>query len=145
MPYERPVITADIIVICNDEILLIERAHEPYANMLALPGGHFDVASDASVVECAARELREETGLNVPLNKLKFFNYYDKPNRDPRGRYVSFVFACIVPPEEREKAVAGDDAKKCLWVPASSLKHCLFAFDHEEILLQRFTNWSFVK
>ena len=90
--YARPALTADCVVFGLDDedlkILLIQRGLEPFKGQWALPGGFVDVGE--TVEEAAVREMREETGLDVQLERL--VGVYSDPERDPRGHNVSVVF-----------------------------------------------------
>ena len=57
----NPVPTVDVIISCEDGIVLIERANPPHG--WALPGGFIDYGETAE--EAAVREAREETGLEL--------------------------------------------------------------------------------
>jgi 8-oxo-dGTP diphosphatase len=57
--------------------------------------------------------------------------YADLPDRDPRGRTISFIFAGIIAspfPEIR----GGDDASGAAWYPFQKLPR--LAFDHDDII-----------
>jgi 8-oxo-dGTP diphosphatase len=63
-------VTADILVFTlrddqhDMEVLLIERAGEPFEGMWAIPGGFIDKdGKDKSIQDTAYRELEEETGI----------------------------------------------------------------------------------
>jgi ADP-ribose pyrophosphatase YjhB (NUDIX family) len=77
---------ADVIAFHEGKLVLIERLSNPLG--LALPGGRLDPGE--SLEQCAIREYKEETGLN--LNLKGQFKTYSDPNRDPRGQKVSTVF-----------------------------------------------------
>jgi 8-oxo-dGTP diphosphatase len=133
--------TADVVAISGGrEVLLIQRAKDPFKGSWALPGGHVDVGETS--LEAAVRELAEETGVNVSSELLHLVGVYDAPGRDPRGRYVTAAytahFASAVLP------TAGDDARLARWWPLADLTSLvnlgLLAFDHvciiNEALLQ---------
>lgn len=65
--YPHPAVTADCVVFALDgtklKVLLVERGSEPYKGSWALPGGFMNI--DETAEQCAQRELKEETGLNV--------------------------------------------------------------------------------
>ena len=65
--YPHPAVTTDCVVFGFDGkelmVLLIERGLEPYKGMWAFPGGFIRMNETAE--ECARRELREETGLEL--------------------------------------------------------------------------------
>lgn len=124
--------TVDVAAVTPDgRVLLIERGWPPYKGQLALPGGHVDLAETAPIA--AVRELREETGLEVDLEDLRLVGVWDDPDRDPRGRYVSVVYAVDVPLETTARA--GDDAAAVWWVPLHERDRLRdLAFDHAAIV-----------
>lgn len=130
-----PILTAVDLVIEKSHatrgkrVLLIRRKNPPFKGMLALPGGFVD--ADERIADAAKRELFEETGV-VPGQTLPCLFYLDDPQRDPRGRVLSFVFHALVP--WGTKATAGDDAADVVWMkPADALAEGL-AFDHAHSL-----------
>ena len=162
--YPRPALTADIVIFTyldkKLQVLLIERGEEPFKNCLALPGGF--VREGETVLECAKRELFEETGLTIDLRDE--LGCFSAPDRDPRGWVVTVAFLALVPASPQQVR-AGSDAAKAYWSPVidlietadddprqSSEKNDLFggklpvnrrrpnlAFDHAEILRAAFT------
>lgn len=122
-------LTADVIAVNpNGAVLLIERGWDPHAGMWALPGGHVDIGETSW--EAAARELAEETGITVDPDRLRLVGAFDRPDRDPRGRYVSVAYEVDV--EDTEQATAGDDAVNVGWFRLDDLPP--LAFDHADIL-----------
>ena len=64
--YPRPAVTADMIVLTDEsdpKILLIQRGNEPFKGCWAFPGGFMNM--DETTEQCARRELKEETGLDL--------------------------------------------------------------------------------
>lgn len=112
-------------------VLLIRRAHAPFAGMWALPGGHVDAGEEC--MPAAHRELGEETDLTVPT--LRPFAVYAGVGRDPRGRYVSFAYTVRVigTPEP----AAGDDAAEARWFQVNDVAtdRVPTAFDHKRMIL----------
>ncbi|MGI5501452.1 NUDIX domain-containing protein [Lentzea sp. CA-135723] len=126
--------TADVVLLARVShrwhVLLIERAKQPFRGSLALPGGH--VEGNETSLAAARRELVEETGLDIaPLRRVDF---YDAPDRDPRGRYVSVAYMSTL--DMAPAAVAGDDAASATWVPLADILYGSVdvAFDHVEII-----------
>lgn len=127
--YPRPAVTADCIVITKEEepkVLLIQRANEPFKRCWAFPGGFMDM--DETTEQCAIRELKEETGLDVTI--INQIGCYSKVDRDPRGRTITVAYLAII--DEPIEVIGLDDAAKAEWFPLSTLPQ--LAFDHEEIL-----------
>ena len=130
--YARPAVTADIVLITREaqpRVLLIQRAHEPFAGAWALPGGF--VNADEPIVEAAKRELHEETGLEIAL--LEQLYTTGDPGRDPRGWTISIAFLARVDAGTLQPR-AGDDAAAVKWFRLNKLPK--LAFDHA-MLVQR--------
>lgn len=113
-------------------VLLILRAEDSdaFPKCWSLPGGL--VEDDETSLSAAARELREETGLDLPITWLRRIDVYDTPRRDPRGRVVSTAYAARVSRPVEVKG--GDDAAEAEWVPVREAFGRKLAFDHAEIL-----------
>jgi 8-oxo-dGTP diphosphatase len=119
-------LTADSVLIVGNEVLLVQRKHEPFQGKWGLPGGFVD--AEEKVLDGARRELQEETG--VEGVSLTQFGAYGDPGRDPRGRTVSFVYWSMM--EKKPAAKAADDAADCAWFDLNQLPE--MAFDHAQIL-----------
>lgn len=127
----KPSVTCDTVVMQKQHgewmVLLIERAHPPFAGTWALPGGFLDEHEDLEA--CARRELMEETGVQV--GRLEQLAAYGRPGRDPRGRTVTIAFLANAGADTRDPR-GGDDARRAEWHPA--LRPPPLAFDHAQIL-----------
>jgi len=127
--YPRPALTADCIVVTKEadaKVLLIQRGGEPYKGCWAFPGGFMEI--DETAEQCAARELKEETGIEV--SGLRQVGAYSKVDRDPRGRTVTVAYLAMV--EKVMPVVGHDDAARAEWFSINNLP--ALAFDHEEIM-----------
>ena len=122
-----PALTADCVVFdASDRLLLIRRAHEPFTDRYALPGGFVEIGE--TVEAAALRELKEETGVEGRVVRL--IGVYSCPNRDPRGHTVSAAF--LVATAEGAIPQAGDDAAAAAFV--ANWRELSYAFDHAQII-----------
>jgi 8-oxo-dGTP diphosphatase len=128
--YPRPAYTVDAALISVDErkVLLIRRAHDPFAGKWAFPGGFMDM--DETPEEAIIRELEEETGISGL--SLEQFKTYGALGRDPRGRTISTLFTALISNTKDYNPKGGDDAAEARWFPLEEIPD--LAFDHSEIL-----------
>ena len=128
--YPRPCVTVDCVVVFQRhdqvELLLIQRAQDPFKGQWALPGGFLDI--DETLEQAAQRELQEETG--VKIENLSFVGVYDKVDRDPRDRVISNAF--LAKTQSKPAVQAADDATNAEWFDVNSLPE--LAFDHSKIV-----------
>lgn len=113
-------------------VVLIRRGNDPYRDAWALPGGFVEV--DEDLAEAAARELAEETGLEIPSTELTQVRAYGQPDRDPRLRVVDVLFRVFVP--DLADPLGGSDAAHSELVPVATALSDEFelAFDHPIVL-----------
>ena len=125
-----PRLAVDIVVEFPDgEIVLIRRGVEPFKGKWAIPGGGVEVGE--TVEQAALRETKEETGLEVELDRI--LGVYSDPDRDPRGHTVSIVYHATPTGGELR---ADTDAAEAIKT-RDFLKFPL-AFDHRQILEDAF-------
>ena len=142
--YPHPAVTADCVVFGYDgkelKVLLIKRGQEKEASVTAyvgewaLPGGFLDVDEDKTIVHTAQRELKEETGLKLPLKSFKEVGSFSYYKRDPRERVITIAHYARVKLIEVQ---ADTDADKAEWFSWSDIPH--LAFDHDKILRVAFS------
>jgi 8-oxo-dGTP diphosphatase len=128
--YPRPALTADVAVVSRDarpHVLLIKRKYEPFAGTWALPGGF--VGEHERPADAAARELKEETGIDV--TDLEHLYTAGDPGRDPRGWTVSVVYLTRVDAKTMVPKAADDAVAVKRW-PLDALPP--LAFDHAMLL-----------
>lgn len=121
---ETPKIMVDVVIPSEDGVVLIRRGTDPYEGMWALPGGFVEVGE--AVENAAVREAKEETNLDVELERL--VGVYSDPDRDPRGHNVSVTFLARVTGGDPEAATDADE------VAVLDPSEVELAFDHRKIV-----------
>ena len=131
---KRPLATVDVAIFAVREaalqVLLVRRpggADEPFPGRWALPGGFVDVDRDADLEACAARKLREKTGIAAPY--LEQVGTWGGARRDPRGWSTTHVYFALVASDELPEPVP--DAQ---WHDVDAARKLSLAFDHTALL-----------
>ena len=90
----RPIVGVGGVVLIDGRVLLIKRRFEPLVGRWSLPGGALEVGE--TLAEGLAREMKEETGLDVEVGPV--VDVFDRITRDPDGRtrfhYVLVDYVC---------------------------------------------------
>jgi 8-oxo-dGTP diphosphatase len=115
---DRPIVGVGAIVIDGDRVLLVRRAHEPLKGEWSLPGGAVEIGE--TLREAIAREVREETGLDVDVGAI--VEVLDRIRRDadgrPRFHYVLVDFVCR---SAGGTLACASDAADAAWVGRADL------------------------
>lgn len=116
---------ADIVIIEKGKVLLALRDTEPFKGMWTIPGGRID--ENETIEECAIREAKEETGLDVELGNL--IRIYSNPSRDPRKTIAAAYFAKV---KGGKLIPQPGEVKELRWFRLDKLPQ--LGFDHAEII-----------
>ncbi|WP_315705612.1 MULTISPECIES: NUDIX hydrolase [unclassified Bradyrhizobium] len=145
LDFPRPLTTVDVVIFTIQadalHVLLVQRGQgnsEPFPGGWALPGGFVDVAKDRDLEACAARKLKEKTGVASPY--LEQLGSWGSAARDPRGWSATHAYYALMPASVAERALAAD--AQWFQILGERVKVKL-AFDHDEILaaaVQRLRN-----
>lgn len=87
---DRPYVGVGAVIVDEGLVLLVKRKYEPLAGQWSLPGGAVEVGE--TLEECVAREMREETGLEVEIGPV--IEVFDRITRDEDGR-VRYHFVLV--------------------------------------------------
>jgi bifunctional NMN adenylyltransferase/nudix hydrolase len=139
-PYAPTFFTVDSVVIQGGHIILVKRKFAPGKGLWALPGGFINQNETAR--NACIRELREETGLKVPVpvlnGSITFEKLFDKPDRSLRGRTITHAYLIELNGGDAKlpKIKGSDDAAEAKWFPINEVLNMseeLFE-DHHSII-----------
>jgi bifunctional NMN adenylyltransferase/nudix hydrolase len=131
---------SDAILECQGHILLIQRKFSPGKGAWALPGGFRNQRE--TFLDCAIRELMEETNVRVPEKVLRGSivktELFDDPSRSfgiPRNTMAVYMRISPNPDWSLPRANGADDAALCKWVPLTdALNNIEMYDDHKDIV-----------
>ena len=115
---DRPWVSVGVVVWQGERVLLIRRGRAPRLGQWGLPGGA--QSAGETLFEAAAREVLEETGLEVVPQAV--VTALDSISRDDAGN-VQFHYTLVEVVAEcgPGEPVAADDAMDARWVPADKV------------------------
>jgi ADP-ribose pyrophosphatase YjhB (NUDIX family) len=132
---EFPLVGVGAIIIEDDRVLLVKRAHPPLQAQWSIPGGVLEVGE--MVREAALREAREETGLIVEPGEL--LGVYDRIlyNAEKRVQYhyVLIDFLCS---RVGGELLAADDAAAVRWFTREELPRLNLTEDTQDVIRKGF-------
>lgn len=140
LPYPVSFNTGDAVVIKAGHVLMVKRRAQPGKGLMALPGGFLNAKTDRSLLECAIRELYEETKIKVPekviRGSIKEEKVFDAAKRSLRGRVITTAQLIVLDDDVPglPKVKGSDDAEKAVWVPIHKVRRIDCFEDHYDIL-----------
>lgn len=88
-------------------MLLLTRKKEPNKGLCSPIGGKLDVATGESPAQCAQREIMEEAGLHVPIDRLHLIGLVSECEFEGKGHWLMFVYRVLgavwVEPQEMDE------------------------------------------
>lgn len=114
----RPLIGVGVIVFKEDKVLLVRRGKPPREGSWSLPGGRQRLGE--RVRETAAREVREESGLEVAVTDL--LDVVDSLTHDGDGDLAyHYTLVDFAAEWRRGEARPGGDAAEVAWADPADL------------------------
>ncbi len=97
-----PALPYRIATLCDlrDErgrVLLLRRLREPNRGLCSPIGGKLDVAAGESPAQCARREILEEVGLDIPIERLHLLGMISETAYEGRGHWLLFLYRVLGP------------------------------------------------
>jgi ADP-ribose pyrophosphatase YjhB (NUDIX family) len=121
---QTPLVGVGAVVVHQDRVLLVRRGREPLKGRWTLPGGVLEVGE--SLVEGVAREVMEETGLQVePIELVELLDRIHREESRVRYHYVIADYLCRVTGGELRAASDADEVRwveRAEWNSHSALK-----------------------
>ena len=109
---QTPILASSAIVERNGKILLIKRKYEPGIGKWALPGGIVEYGE--TVEETAVREVKEETGVDIKLERL--LGVYNLMVKDEIGNLKKqFVIVCFLSKGLTENLKPDEEVADASW------------------------------
>ncbi|MCK4574450.1 MAG: NUDIX hydrolase [candidate division Zixibacteria bacterium] len=124
--YQNPIPAAGAVIVEDDRILMVKRAHPPRIGWWCFPAGFMEWREHPT--QTAVREVREETGLEVKLTS--FFEVYSGTD-DPRNNAVLMLYLAEVVGGELK---AADDALEVAWFSFDNLPEKIAFESHIQAL-----------
>jgi ADP-ribose pyrophosphatase YjhB (NUDIX family) len=107
-----PLVGVGAVIVHDGRILLVQRATEPALGRWSIPGGLIEVGE--MLTEAVAREVREETGLEVePIELIELLDRIHRDSERVRYHYVIADYLCRVTGGTLK---AASDAAAVRWV-----------------------------
>jgi bifunctional NMN adenylyltransferase/nudix hydrolase len=141
LPYPVTFNTGDAVVFKAGHVLMITRKASPGKGLFALPGGFLNANTDSSLLDCAIRELYEETKIKISETVLRNSVVEEKVfsalKRSRRGRVITTAQHIVLDSNQfpdLPKVKGSDDAVSAQWVLVSKLKRNQCFEDHWDIV-----------
>jgi len=135
---------SDAVLECQGHVLLIQRKFAPGAGSWAIPGGFRN--GNETFLDCAIRELMEETNVRVPEKVLRGSivktELFDSPKRSfgiPRNTLAVYMRINPNPDGSLPRANGADDAALCKWVPLTDALNNLELYDDHKAIISKVT------
>jgi len=124
--YQNPIPAAGAILVEDDRVLLVKRAHPPRIGWWCIPAGFMEWHEHPT--ETTIRELEEETGLKIMIDS--FFEVYSGTD-DPRSNAILMLYLGTIIGGQLQ---AADDALDVRWFSLDNLPDKIAFESHVQAL-----------
>lgn len=104
------------------------------------PCGYLDY--DETAQEGAIREIKEECGINIPVDSLMMYEVETSPTTYNQNVTIRFIAVLTIVPEEISIGIEGevDEVEEVAWIEIKDIDNYQWAFNHDEIIKRAFNN-----
>ena len=123
--WHDPKVVAGTVVLCEQEILLVQRQTEPQTDLWSLPAGFVNRAEDPAIA--AQREVLEETQIQIEVIELLGLTSTEE--------IIFIAYSSLLSPEDKRIPQISEELVMAKW---HSLSHIpSLAFPHDKIFIDR--------
>lgn len=116
----RPFVGVGVVVLRGDQVLLVQRRNPPMAGRWSLPGGLQKLGE--TVFEAASREVLEETGITVTVNRvIDVVDFIDRAEADSGNIRYHYTLIDVSAEWFAGDASPGDDSQAVMWAKLDEL------------------------
>lgn len=76
-------------------VLLLRRLKEPNKGLCSPIGGKLDMTIGESPAQCAQREIQEEAGLDIPIDRLHLLGLISEAGYEGKGHWLLFYYKVL--------------------------------------------------
>lgn len=114
----RPFLAVSAAIFRDGKVLVVRRARKPALNLYTMPGGV--VEAGETLAEAVAREVREETALEIEV--LTLAGHREAVMRDAQGRVERhFVIMCFAARWIAGEPVLNEELDEAHWLAPSEI------------------------
>jgi 8-oxo-dGTP diphosphatase len=113
----RPEVGVGAVAVHDGAVLLVRRGRGPAAGEWSVPGGHVEMGE--TLHEAVVREVREETGLEVVVDR--FLGWVERMGEEDHPFHFVILDFAVTVLDPAQAPVAGDDAAEVAWVPTGEV------------------------
>ena len=114
----RPFLAVSAAIFRDGKVLVVRRARKPALNLYTMPGGV--VEAGETLTEAVAREVREETALQIEV--LTLAGHREAVMRDAQGRVERhFVIMCFAARWVSGEPVLNEELDDARWVDPADI------------------------
>ncbi len=105
-----------IAVLCDlrdkdGRVLLIHRAKEPNKGLCSPIGGKLETETGESPAQCARREIQEEAGIDIPIDRLRLAGMVSERGYLGQAHWLMFIYRAIDPVDVAEITIREGDLR----------------------------------